>query len=107
MKTKLLKKVRKRFAIVHLPNGFVAFGNHFNYNLLKLVDNYNEYNDEYAQIGWKPGGTQFSHNDQIFDTREQAINYLKDRIIIKLKMEGYLNKQDREILNQTKKIWHT
>lgn len=44
MKVKLLKKIRKRFSIIHMPKGFVDNdGDLYDYNLFKLVDKSNDY----------------------------------------------------------------
>jgi len=37
MKVKLLKKVRKRFSIIHLPKGMFYLDEEYNYNLFKII----------------------------------------------------------------------
>lgn len=98
MKVKLLKKVRKRFEIIHLPNGFCAFGDTYNYNLFKLSDKKDTYKirDKYAQLGRILNQKmQFTTMDAIFDTEEECIYYLKSLIIVRLKKEGFIGVKDK------------
>ena len=39
MKVKLLKKVRKRFDIIHHPNGVFIDNRHHDFNLFELIGN--------------------------------------------------------------------
>ena len=105
MKVKLLKKVRKRFQIVHMPLGFTAFGERFEYNLFKLTDSNNEYWDRYAQYGRKLGNMQFQKDPFIFETEKECINYLKSEIIAKLRREGYTGRKDTQMNRAHKKVW--
>lgn len=93
MKVKLLKKVRKRYSIIHMPNGFVEYGRHYNYNLYKLIDRENQYNYDIVQCGGKYGMKRYC--DTIFETEQECISYLKDSIISMLKRDGYLNRKMR------------
>jgi hypothetical protein len=107
MKVKLLKKVRKRFEIFHLPKGLVDDGTHYDYNLFRLVDNNKsdfDWNFKYAQIGRKEGRNQWV--EQIFDTEEEGINYLKSVIIKRLKSEGHKQRKDKTIQIVQKKVWY-
>jgi hypothetical protein len=107
MKVKLLKKVRKRFEIYHLPKGLVNDGTHYDFNLFKLVDNNKsdfDWNLKYAQIGRKEGRNQWV--EQIFDTEEEGINYLKSVIIKRLKSEGHKQRKDKTIQIVQKKVWY-
>ena len=111
MKVKLLKKVRKRFEIYHLPKGLVDNGTHYDYNLFRLVDNNNKtdlYSNfkyvKYAQIGRKEGRNQWV--DQIFDTEQEGIDYLKSVIIKRLKSEGHKQRKDKTIQMVQKKVWY-
>jgi hypothetical protein len=102
MKTKLLRKVRKRFEIFHLPTGFVdKEGYHFNYNLLRLVDNENNY-AQYAQIG--RNDNNYCGINEIFNTEKEAIEFLKHVIIRRLRSEGHRGAKDKQKIS--KKIWH-
>jgi hypothetical protein len=101
MKTKLLRKVRKRFEIFHLPTGFVdSQGYHFNYNLLRLVDRSGY--TIYAQIGKSEHNYCFA--TEIFDTEKQALEFLKCSIISRLRSEGHRGAKDKQKIS--KKIWH-
>jgi hypothetical protein len=105
MKAKLLKKVRKRFEIFHLPKGYVDGGTHYNYNLFKLVDNdVGGWGNLYAQLGKREDGRRYV--DEIFNTEVECINYLKSRIIKRLRSEGYKQCKDKSIQTAEKKVWH-
>ena len=86
MKAKLLKKVRKRFEIYHMPNGFIYDSHHYDYNLFKLVDSKDSggWVTIYAQLGKREDGKKFC--DDIFDTKEECIIYLKSMIIKRLRV---------------------
>lgn len=107
MKVKLLKKVRKRFSIIHMPNGFVTDfdGEHYDYNLFKLTDAKDSfgYRTRYAQLGKSDGHRQFC--DGIFDTEKECIEYLKSIIIVRLRGEGYKQRKDQSIKLKEKKVW--
>jgi hypothetical protein len=103
MKTKLLRKVKKRFEILHYPKGITIHNDHYNYNLFKLVDHEGSYYDKYAQLGGKLCRNKFV--DEIFDTEKECIDYLKSRIIVRLKHEGYKQRKDKIIQNSVKKVW--
>jgi hypothetical protein len=103
MKTILLKKVRKRFEIFHLPKGIPFSKYYYNYNLFKLVDNESNFYPKYAQLGGKLCRNKFV--DEIFDTEKECIDYLKSRIIKMLKDEGYKQRKDTIIQNSIKKVW--
>jgi len=103
MKTKLLREVRKRFEIIHMPDGFISSdGDHSDYNLYKLID-YKGF-DRYAQKGHKLNGGQFSFN--VFETDRECIDFLLGEIISKLRQEGYRQRKDRVIKTKYKKVWH-
>ena len=105
MKTKLLRKVKKRFEIFHYPKGILFSKDYYGYNLFKLVDNDNSgYYDKYAQLG-KSKNNNFVNDKEIFDTEKECIDYLKSRIIIRLKSEGYKQRKDTIIQNSVKKVW--
>jgi hypothetical protein len=107
MKTKLLRKVRKRFEILHLPKGFTSCGERYEYNLFKLTDSTNEYYERFAEL--KVGNSkekQFCHDEQIFYTEKECIDYLKSLIILRLKKEGYQGVKDKKMEAAIKKVWH-
>ena len=56
-----------------------------------------------AQLGGKLCGNKFVH--EIFDTEKECIDYLKSRIIVRLKHEGYKQRKDKIIQNSVKKVW--
>lgn len=105
MKVKLLKKIRKRFQITHMPNGFFFDGRRYEYNLFKLTDSTNEYYGSFSQCGRKEGTPQFTELHKIFETEKECINYLKSLIIRKLREEGYKGRKDNQLNMPHKKVW--
>lgn len=106
MKTKLLKKSRKRFEIIHMPNGFTSWGNRYEYNLYRLTDSTNEWYERYAQLGRKDGNRQFQDDEFIFETESECIYYLKQCILSRLRGEGHAGRKDAWMKKQHKKVWH-
>ena len=106
MKVKLLKKARRRFEITHMPKGFTAFGNRYEYNLYRLTDSTNEFYERYAQLGRKDGNTQFQKDEFIFETESECIYYLKQCILNRLRSEGHRGCKDRSMKNAHKKVWY-
>jgi hypothetical protein len=105
MKVKLLKKVRKRFSIEHMPNGYVDYsGNHYNYNLYKLSDTEDRFglHEKWAQLGRK----EVNYVNEIFETDAECMNYLRGRIIKRLRIEGFKGRKDSIISGSIKKVWH-
>jgi hypothetical protein len=105
MKVKLLKKVRKRFSIEHMPNGYVDYsGNHYNYNLYKLSDTEDRFglHEIWAQLGRK----EVNYVNEIFETDAECMNYLRGRIIKRLRFEGFKGRKDSIISGSIKKVWH-
>jgi hypothetical protein len=100
MKTKLLRKVRKRFEIFHLPNGD---NEHYNYNLFRLDDNKkSHFYARYAQLGRMKTGNQWCTD--IFETEKECIEYLKSIILNRLRREGHKGRRDKTFIIQ-KKVW--
>lgn len=110
MKVKLLKKVRKRFDIIHHPKGIFLDNVHFNHNLFELIDNDKTYwqHVTYVQLGYKliGEGKNFCNSEKTFNTEAQCINYLKKRIIERLRSEGHRSSKDNKITNSSKKVWY-
>jgi hypothetical protein len=110
MKAKLLKKVRKRFSIIHTPNGLISDNKYYNYNLFRLIDKeeYTFYPDTYCQLKHNVDGKQFCSN--IFETEKECIGYLLSTILEKLRHEGYTNRKDKLIINKINnsksKVWY-
>ena len=104
MKVKLLKKIRKRFQIIHMPNGFITRGEHFNYNLLKLTDSTNEYYADCVQIRNEKDDSQYGC--RIVPDVKTGVDYLKSVIIQILRAEGYRQRKDKKIETAQKKIWY-
>lgn len=107
MKTKLLKKARRRFQITHMPKGYIdSCGDHYNYNLFKLEDSNDtyEFNTVYAQLGMRADGKRFCSD--IFDTKEECISFLKSKIIDTLRLEGHKQRKDKIIEKAQVKVWH-
>lgn len=104
MKTKLLKKVRRRFEITHMPDGYVSVGHHYKYNLLKLEDNTNSYWSALVQIN----DSRFTgeYGCARFNTIEEGVAALKSEIINRLKQEGHLGRKEKNVQLKTKKIWY-
>lgn len=106
MKAKLLKKVRKRFEIIHMPNGLNMFGDIYKYNLFELKDLNNHYYSRYVQCGFAKSEKQFVENDKIFETEKECIDFLKSKIISLLRNEGYRGAKDKKINQSHKKVWY-
>ena len=107
MKIKLLKKARKRFDIIHMPEGFTYSGSVYDYNLFKLVDHTNQFFEKYTQLGPKPNSdVQFCDKSRIFETEAECINYLKDLIISRLRSEGYRGAKDNKRKRKHRKVWY-
>lgn len=104
MKTKLLKKVRKRYTITHMPNGFVSMGRHYEYNLYKLTDSHSEYYYDIVQCGRIEGKKPYCK--EVFETEQECIAHLKDIIIYRLKKEGHLNRKMRIAENTHEKKYY-
>jgi hypothetical protein len=106
MKTKLLKKVRKRFEIIHMPAGFVECGERYEYNLFKLTDSTNSWYERFAQLEYRQGKQQFCEDHNIFQTKADCIYSLQKLIVKRLISEGHRGKKDRAIRNSHFKVWH-
>lgn len=106
MKVKLLKKIRKRFKIIHMPMGFTEFGERYEYNLFKLTDSTNEYWNRYVQCGRKPGEMQFQKDRLIFQTEKECVDHLKTEILEKLRREGFTGRKDSLMKSKHKKVWY-
>ena len=105
MKVKLLKKVRKRFSIIHTPDGIFLDNEYCNYNLFRLIDKKSHYySDIYCQLKRNTVGMQFCSD--VFETEEECIDYLLGRILKRLRYEGYTSRKDRSIMNNQNKIWY-
>lgn len=106
MKVKLLKKVRRRFEIIHMPKGFSSCGDIYEYNLYRLTDSTNEFYERYAQLGRKEGNMQFQKDELIFETESECIYYLKQCILSRLRGEGHRGKKDHDMKNAHTKVWY-
>lgn len=109
MKIKLLKKVRKRFQIIHMPKGFTSLGDRYEYNLFKLIDLKNEYSNRYTgikDISNEKHIENFLYKHEIFQTENECVYYLKNKIIEILRSEGYRSKKDHIMENSQKKVWY-
>jgi hypothetical protein len=106
MKTKLLKKTRKRFEIIHMPKGFTSCGNRYEFNLFKLTDSTNSWFERYSQLGRKDCKMQFCEPHHIFETEKECIERLQKIIISRLRDEGHLGRKDYVIKKLHKKVWH-
>lgn len=110
MKVKLLKKVRKRFEIIHHPNGVLIDNRHYDYNLFELIDNDKTYCNHvtYAQLGYKllGEGKNYCGSENTFNTESGCINFLKGRIIRRLRAEGHQSCKDKKVINSSRKVWY-
>ncbi len=106
MKTRLLKKTRKRFEIIHMPEGFTQFGYRYEYNLFLLKDSTNQFFEKWAQCGSKKG-QQYCQEDTIFVTEKECIDHLKSEIIDRLRGEGHLGRRDNQMREVQRKVWYT
>jgi hypothetical protein len=106
MKVRLLKKARKRFDIIHMPEGFTYSGSVYDYNLFKLVDHTNQFFEVYTQLGPTNSVVQFCDKSRIFETEAECINYLKDVILHRLRSEGYRGTKDDKRKRKHRKVWH-
>lgn len=109
MKVKLLKKARKRFSIIHMPEGYISDeGVHYNYNIFKLIDSksHNWEKEIYAQcksnelVSW-----QFAKD--IFESEEKCLDYLKQYFINILRKEGHKQRKDDIIKSKIRKVWYS
>jgi hypothetical protein len=106
MKTKLLKKVRKRFEIVHMPKGFTSCGERFEYNLYRLTDSNSQWYERYSQLGRKDSDIQFQKDEFIFQTESECIDYLRQCILDRLRSEGHRGCKDHSMEKAHKKVWY-
>jgi hypothetical protein len=106
MKVKLLKKARRRFESTHMPKGFTAFGNRYEYNLYRLTDSTNEFYERYAQLGRKDSARQFSNDEHIFETESECMAYLKQCILDRLRSEGHRGIKDFYMEKAHTKVWY-
>ena len=106
MKVRLLKKARKRFDIIHMPEGFAYSGSVYDYNLFKLVDHTNQFFEVYTQLGPTNSVVQFCDKSRIFETEAECINYLKDVILHRLRSEGHRGTKDDKRKRKHRKVWY-
>lgn len=104
MKTKLLKKARKRFSIVHYPKGYISNGIHFKNNTFKLFDARKD--SYYSPYRILVTVNSINSDAKNFNTEQEAINYLKSYIINILRDEGHKQRKDNEIIKAYKKVWY-
>ena len=109
MKTKLLRKVRKRFEIIHMPKGYISkhYGYHYDYNLFKLVDKSsgNNWDSVFVQLGYNLSPINRYYSSNVFHTEKECIEFLKAEIIKRLRSEGYRQRKDKTIVTTHKKVW--
>ena len=107
MKTKLLKKVKKRFEIFHLPNGFIRNGHRYEYNVFKLIDhNKSDLWDTYVQLRISRNDQKCAYANTTLDSEADCIDYLKAEIINRLRSEGHTQRKDKIIQRKVIKVWH-
>jgi hypothetical protein len=89
MKTKLLKKVRKRYSIIHYPNGVYSYGSFQKGPVTVLRDNI----DSYKGLSL-PGGE-----------KDIAFNVLYDRLKIWISQD-YKRARKRKVKTVEEKLWY-
>lgn len=105
MKAKLLKKARKRFSIVHLPNGFLSGGEHYNFNIFQLIDDKATFGIGNYMFQVSEGtGLMCKFVERTYNTEQECIYAIQRQIIKRLRCEGFKQRRDRKIY--TKKIWY-
>ena len=75
-------------------DGDITGGNHF-----WLIDSTNEHYTIKTYLRATPSGSQE------FTTEKECIDYLKDRIIQRLKHEGYRSRKDNIVTKSYKQVW--
>lgn len=104
MKTKLLKKARKRFAIIHYPNGYTLDGTLFDVDVVVLTDEEDAgYRTRYVQINPIEGDRPFC--DRSATSVEEATDMLKKMLINRLREENKHMGSKRNKLKKTK-LWY-
>lgn len=109
MKAKLLKKVRKRFLIIHHPNGVNSSNTYSDVNTFELIDKKKGRNifyiPEYSVLITeeikellKCSNKQIPNN--YFTTKKECIHFLCKKIIRQLREEEYPSKR-----YDGKKVW--
>jgi hypothetical protein len=88
MKTKLLKKVRKRYSITHYPNGVVIYGEFIKGPVTRLEDNYDSYKGLSLQ-----------------GEKDIAFNVLYDRLKIWISQD-YKRARKRKVKTIEEKLWY-
>lgn len=113
MKTKLLKKIRKQYQIIHHPNGVFGLGNkHYNFNIFALYDTTDVFGfsrKDSCQLKENPNEEiQWEKPHKIFQTEQECINYLKDRIIkiMRHKYPSMSTKERNMKTKSNKKVWY-
>lgn len=105
MKVKLLKKVRKRFEIIHYPKGFYSCNEFYNYNVFRLNDK-NDILITRGDVQYCKTITEKKYGSVYYFTEIECINYLKSKIVAILKSEGYASANRSRINKTSKKIWY-
>lgn len=108
MKTKLLKKVRRRFEIFHYPNGVILDKTHYNYNLYALYDNSKgSWHTTYARLVDSVNTPLDGISDYKRLSEKECIDTLKEYIISLLRHEGHKGRKDKDKIINMKpiKIW--
>ena len=107
MKTKLLKRVRSRFTITHLPTGYIDNdGDRWDYNIFRLDDAKNDFNTEYAQLGRK--NTDINKRDfaPVFYNEKDCIDYLLFIVIQKLRRNWPKSTKAKNLKLKEIKVWY-
>ena len=89
-----------------MPNGFVSFGETYDYHLFELRDSRSNYFSHIAQFGHKKNEKQFTELNKVFETEKECIDYLKSIIIHILRKEGYTGSREEKIKKSYKKVWY-
>jgi hypothetical protein len=105
MKIKLLKKVRRRFKIIHCPKGIVRCNELYEGNYYELIDKENSWRNITVQVKSEVNWTYVSN--QHLSSDKEAIDYLKKKIIDRLKGGGYGTNKSKttKAIAAQKQIW--
>lgn len=101
MKTKLLKKVRKRYKITYYPKGTFIFYEYVNKKLMLLSDNKEEHHGVWVEIN----PDRVNCNDQsVKRTKEHAKIYLLQCLSSWIRNDYKHTSNKKKI--QIKKVWY-
>lgn len=107
MKTRLLKKIRKRFVIYYYPDGYVTKYHDLQGMYYQVIDK--KYEDSIFQRRKRvvviPGEQNISNN--IYRSHEDALNACKNWIVNQVREEYYkYSVKPKNVLSKKQKVWY-